>query len=133
MDLSFTLGQNSLLSFFRIIFSKIFSMDVLVVQVIQSSTLLKRLAYIILSMTSSFFPSTVRVTRYGTYVLSGKWEYDAHLMTQIYGRQHEEWFQRMLMGYGVERMNLTSGVGTNFLFFFLFFFCAFPLNILSYI
>ena len=46
-----------------------------------------------------------------------RWQYDAHLMTQIYGQHHQEWFKRMLMGYGVQRMNLTSGVGTNCSYF----------------
>ena len=39
-----------------------------------------------------------------------QWHYDAHLMSQIYGKSQQEWFNRMLMGYGVQRMNLTSGV-----------------------
>lgn len=39
-----------------------------------------------------------------------RWHYDAHLMAQIYGQTQYEWFKRMLMGYGVKRMTLTSGV-----------------------
>ena len=41
-----------------------------------------------------------------------KWQYDAHLMAQVYGQHHHEWFKRMLMGYGVKKMNLTSGVSS---------------------
>lgn len=39
-----------------------------------------------------------------------RWQYDAHLMAQIYGQTQYEWFKRMLMGYGVKRMTLTDGV-----------------------
>ncbi|XP_066928990.1 uncharacterized protein [Clytia hemisphaerica] len=38
------------------------------------------------------------------------WRYDAHLMSQVYGQHHHEWFKRMLMGYGVKKLNLTSGM-----------------------
>lgn len=44
-----------------------------------------------------------------------RWHYDAHLMSQIYGQHHHEWFKRILMGYGVKKMNLTSGVSSAFI------------------
>ena len=36
--------------------------------------------------------------------------YDHHLMAAIYGNHHHEWFKRMQMGYGAERMKITDGV-----------------------
>ncbi|XP_057295241.1 uncharacterized protein LOC130623744 [Hydractinia symbiolongicarpus] len=39
-----------------------------------------------------------------------KWHYDSLLMANIYGQHHHEWFRRIMMGYGVEKLNLTSGM-----------------------
>jgi len=36
--------------------------------------------------------------------------YDHHLMAAIYGNHHHEWFKRMRMGYGAERMKITAGM-----------------------
>jgi len=36
--------------------------------------------------------------------------YDHHLMAAIYGNHHHEWFKRMQMGYGAERMKITDGM-----------------------
>ena len=36
--------------------------------------------------------------------------YDHHLMAAIYGNHHHEWFKRMRMGYGAERMRITAGM-----------------------
>lgn len=39
-----------------------------------------------------------------------KWHYDSHLMSKIYGQHQHEWYKRMMMGYGVQKLKLSSGV-----------------------
>jgi len=41
---------------------------------------------------------------------SEKWHYDSHLMSKIYGKQQNEWYKRMMMGYGVQKLKLSSGM-----------------------